>query len=462
MIRRHLEPVAISPPLSEGGHCWVGYYDHIPYAADNTRVLAHRAAFADRFPSPDDRCELGLLETAGDEPAFRPIAESGAWNWQQGSLLRFRDGSRTEVIYNDRHRLHPERVQTVIASIAGEEHARIDGPFTCVTPDGAAALAPSIGRLNATRREYGFPGMTDDHPDDPAPAHDGVWRTDLNTHERTLIVPFADLALGDAASGREPVAYVNHLMLNPSGTRFCFLHRFEREDGITQSRLFTASARDGSGLRLVMSGMISHYHWRDDNTILAWAGLRKLLGSGAASTPSLKTRALTAARKTLKPVYYAMGKPRFLMNRVMKDAYMLIPDVEDAAGKGLVTRFADGELTCDGHCTYNRAGDPASNTTPGRWVVTDGYPDRGHQPLFLWDTHAGTGYEIGRFPWNPALDGEVRVDLHPRFNLDATRVCFDSAMEGPRRVYEVDITPITNNAPAADPDRRNSPAETTA
>jgi len=185
--------------------------------------------------------------------------------------------------------------------------------------------------------------------------------------------------------------------------------------------------------------MCSHYDWADDETILAWGGKRSLLGSGN-QPKTLKQRLMTIARRTLKPVYYALGKPRILMNKIMKDSYLLIHDVDirDPGAKSPES-FAAGELTCDGHCTYARGGHD-----PNRWVVTDGYPDlKSRQPLFLWDTQEDCGYEVGRWPTPRELDSDIRVDLHPRFNADVSRVCIDSAMDGRRRMYMVDVSSIT-------------------
>jgi hypothetical protein len=98
-----------------------------------------------------------------------------------------------------------------------------------------------------------------------------------------------------------------------------------------------------------------------------------------------------------------------------------------------------GELICDGHCTYNRAG-----PHPGRFFVTDGYPDRGRQPLFIWDTKDNVGSTVGRYDSPKQFDGDIRVDLHPRFSHDASRVCIDSAMDGSRKVYEVDVSSLTH------------------
>ena len=50
------------------------------------------------------------------------------------------------------------------------------------------------------------------------------------------------------------------------------------------------------------------------------------------------------------------------------------------------------------------------------------------------------------------LDAELRVDLHPRFSQDGRTICIDSAMNGSRAIYTLDISPITEaSTPKANP-----------
>lgn len=431
MITRHLPITCVTP--DDDGQYFFGYFDKCPYRPTPREdgvspLLAHRARFLDRFPEAHEPVEIGVVDPVARK--FRAIALSHAWNWQQGAHAQWLPDGR--VLYNDRR---DNRPVAVIADESGHEQAVLPMPALAVSRDGRLAASVSMGRLTRLRREYGLPGLTDAHADDPAPADDGLWMMDVERGTAALIVPLAEL--GSHGGGSIPHhQHVNHALFNPSGSRLCFLHRYERDDGITQSRLFTV-APDGADLRLLMEGMVSHYDWIDDSSILAWAGKRGLIAGGAtAGRASPKQLVMTAARRTLKPVYYALGKPRFLMNKILKDSYLVIPDEADAETEV----FARGELITDGHCTLSPdAGDGR------RWVLTDGYPDmKGRQPLYLWDRAHDLGYEIGRYPTPRHLDGETRVDLHPRFDRTGLRACFDSAMDGRRRMYEVDLSGLVS------------------
>src|SRR5690606_1451803 len=71
--------------------------------------------------------------------------------------------------------------------------------------------------------------------------------------------------------------YFNHLLVNPDGTRFIFLHRWRekynprtRQGSGFITRMFTANA-DGSDLFVVdPSGATSHFIWRDVDHICAY------------------------------------------------------------------------------------------------------------------------------------------------------------------------------------------------
>lgn len=453
MMRRAACPIAcVSPgedPDSLGDwHYFFGYYDKCPWDASGTRMLAHRAGFVDRFPAPADVCEVGVLDPS--RRAFVPLASTRAWNWQQGAQLQWvkwlGDAGDERVVFNTRR--DDDHLETTVVRADGRGAITLSHPTYTVSPDGRTMLTLAYERLSHCRPEYGYAGLIDPHQTNGAPRHSGVWRVDLATDRSEQLVSIGELA-GHRPNpmGEGRVHHVNHLMFNPSGTRFCFMHRFERADGITHSRLFTLGT-DGSGLRLLFEGLVSHYDWVDDRTILAWAGRRKILGGGGASGGGGKRSVkgavvggvMNAARRTLKPAYYAMGKPRWMMSRIVGDSYMMIPDAEGAEA----SVFARGDLATDGHCTVARSGAGA-----GRFVLTDGYPDmRSRQPLFVYDMREGVGYEIGRFSTPRELDGPTRVDLHPRFDRSGTRVCIDSAMDGRRRMYVVDVSSIVGGVGA--------------
>lgn len=401
----------------EGRAHFFGYYDRCPWDLSNRWVLGLGVSGVTRPPSADDTAALTVLDSCGDEPA-RELGMTAAWNYQQGCLATWLpDGN---LIHNDRR---DGRFVAVIRDLQGKELQQVPRPVYAVAADGRTGLSLNFSRLARTRPGYGYAGVPDPTGGDLCPLDDGVWRVDLVSGRSDQIVSLRGLAEFEPSRGMAGAEHwVNHLMFNPSGTRFAFVHRWRtpqrseaaravarhrtrsglvrgarrlagelyrratgRRFAGLQTRLFTANA-DGSDVRcLLADGTVSHYGWRDDGQLLAWATKRPL-----------------------------------------GDRYWLIDD-----RTGSADAVGEGVLTCDGHCTYSQE---------GRWVLTDTYPDRqGEQSLILYDVAESRRIDVGRFRAAPELTGELRCDLHPRFDRECRRICIDSAHAGTRQMYCVDV-----------------------
>src|SRR5690349_17033719 len=82
------------------GYHWFGYYDKLEFDPSSRYVLGMRVGFEHRSPKPEDAIELGMVDLeSGDR--WIPLGETRAWNWQQGTMLQWLPGSKTEVIWND-------------------------------------------------------------------------------------------------------------------------------------------------------------------------------------------------------------------------------------------------------------------------------------------------------------------------------------------------------------------------
>lgn len=409
-----------------------GYYDKCPWNEKETKVLCHRSDFLNRFPEPSDSCQVGVIDLLTNE--FTPFDTTTAWNWQQGSQLQWIKWQGKEcAIYNVREE---GKIHARIYDFEENKKINLTSSVYSVSSDGVYASTVNYARLYDCRKDYGISGIRDPWYSDFSPKDDGVYVVNLQRDTCQLIVSTSYLE----STHLNPSSIhcfkqrENHVMFNPSGTRFCFMHRYFTAGNIQQSRLFTSDL-EGKDIRLLFEGFVSHYDWQDDNSILAWAGKRKLI----ASDDSKKINPMRLIKKILKPVYYALGKPRILMQKIMGDSYYLIADIDIRKNPQIKNskRIGEGVLYCDGHCTFS---------PDRRWILTDGYTDSHNRlPLFLFDTKTNELYEIGRFHTPKDLDGELRIDLHPRFNHDGTKVFIDSGMEDKRDMFIVDVSQIINN-----------------
>lgn len=404
----------------DNSHYFFGYYDKCPWDVKQTRLLAHRAGFCDRFPAVSDAADVGYFDLS-DNNNFVALTQTTAWNWQQGAQLQWvQVGGKEQIVFNKRYN------GGVYASLLDTEtglETRLNSSLYTVSKDSSIGLSLNYGRLFNLRQDYGLSGVSDLYEQETAPVEDGIYRFDFPYGTPDLILSIAEIqAFEKNPMGENRMHWVNHLMFNPSGTRFCFLHRFMRGDGIVHSRLMSANS-DGAELRLLFEGLVSHYDWLEEDRIFAWAGRRSILTGGGGQ----KTGLMVSIRKCLKPIYYALGKPRILMQKIVGDSYFIIDDVEGQSSIGV----AKGILTSDGHCTVS---------PDKHWVLTDGYTDSNNRlPLYLWNLKYETAVELGRYATPKELDGPLRVDLHPRFSHDGKHICIDSAMSGQRNMYVLDL-----------------------
>ena len=231
MRRVNCLPMKASPDRS-AYHYFFGYYDKNPWDSSERRILAHRTTFADRFPESTDRAEIGYI-CPGAEPDFVKIAQTTAWNWQQGAQLQWLQNTHSgqeQIIFNHRRKDH---LVAVIMSPSSGEQRVLDTPIHTVSPSATCALSLNYARLFDTRKDYGISGLQNRSRDIERPEDDGIYILDLESGTSKLLVSIA-VAADVAPNCRCQSAHhwVNHMMFNPSGTRFCFLHRFWREDRI--------------------------------------------------------------------------------------------------------------------------------------------------------------------------------------------------------------------------------------
>ena len=365
-----------------GGEWFFGYYDKSPWSADMNLSVFHKF-------NNDTLSIMVIDQNSGKEYS---IGETTAWNWQQGAMAQWvPDKYEKKVIFN-----------TVKDGILGSRIVHLeDGnsnfikwPIQTLHPNGKKALTLNYRRLQVLRPDYGYRVKAKNFVPDQPLDKDGIWQVNLKEGTGHLMVSIAKLsAYKPVAEMKNARHKVNHIIYSPSGKRFIFLYRFIGPKG-KFSRLFTAES-DGSELRLLLDNrMVSHYHFRDEDHIIAWGRTEE-------------------------------DGDRYYLIDANSGKYEIV-------GQDILDNYGDG------HCTFS---------PDGRWLLTDTYPDRARQrKLLLYDMHTNAVILIGRFfsPWK--YDDTFRCDLHPRFSPDARWISFDSVHEGKRNTYFVDISAIIDAA----------------
>jgi Tol biopolymer transport system component len=81
---------------------------------------------------------------------------------------------------------------------------------------------------------------------------------------------------------------------------------------------------------------------------------------------------------------------------------------------------------------------------PGsKFILNDTYPDQErNQNPYLYEVATGNRTPLGAYHSPNRYTGEWRCDTHPRFSPDGKKVCIDSAHDGGRQMYLIDISSI--------------------
>ena len=356
----------------DGYHYFFGYYDLQPFDKKSERHLAQRVSFADRIPEVGDKAEIGYI-TIKDK-VFHKVAETNAWNFQQGALLQWYD--EESIIYND---YRDGKFCAVIKNVNNGSERIICAPLANISKDRKWGLSINFARVWDFRPGYGYCNLKDEYYNQNAPETDGIFLVDIEKNVSELIINYKQLTeIFPEKPFCEMKLLVNHITFNPSANRFLFLLRNFPEEGKRWGTILITADRDGKNIRNLTNYEVnSHYDWKNDEEIIIYSGLPDW------------------------GIYF----------------------MNDKTGKR--EKLDDDLINYDDiHCLYS----------PDRTCfIGDGYPNTGSSRyMMLYDFESKKSRAIVKVYSKPVSNTDIRCDLHNRFNLDGTLVSFDS-FHGARR-----------------------------
>ena len=274
----HINEVESKVPLTnivpdDGYQYFFGYYDLQPFDKANKRHLTHRVTFIDRIPEPGDVAEVGYITL--DDKAFHKVSQTNAWNFQQGALLQWFD--EEHIIFND---FRAGDYCSVIANVETGAERLLCAPLAHLSADRKWGLSINFPRVWNFRPGYGYCNTVDPYFDVNAPEEDGIFLVDVEQNTSKLIMSYRQLA---ELFPEEPFCnmklVVNHITFNPSASRFLFLLRNFPEPKSRWGTILVTADRDGRNAhKLTNYEVNSHYHWKDDRTIMIWSALPNFNG----------------------------------------------------------------------------------------------------------------------------------------------------------------------------------------
>jgi hypothetical protein len=377
---------------------WFGYYDKLEFDPTDRYVLGMEVDFEHRSPRPEDVVKVGMVDLA-ESDRWIELGQTTAWCWQQGCMLQWRPGSAHEVLWNDRV---DGRYVCRILNVNSRQVRTVPHAIYSVSPDGKWAVANDFARVGDMRPGYGYNGIPDPHRDELAPADSGIWHVNLDTGESRLVISLQEIAQTPPLAGELSQAkhWFNHLLINPDGTRFEFLHRWKLPGSggpISGTRMFTA-ASDGTGIRY-LNCETSHFNWRDPHHLLAWAR------------------------------HDSDGTGFFIF--------------EDAVG-GQAEPLPKNAVPANGHVSY----------LPSlEWILADSYPDaKDLQHVVLYHVARQQRFNLASFPLPRTYNHkyieepskECRCDLHPRCSRDGRKVVIDAPHNSGRQLFLLDVSDVVD------------------
>ena len=347
-------------------HTFFGYYDLSPFGPQNRVVYLEVS---------DDKSDAAIVLNDPGNGGQECVAYSKAWNWQQGCRLRWFPGADNDVIFND---FRDGKYISRRLNVKTKDEILYPFPIYDISCDGKYAVSLDFNRLGYMRPGYGYTKLPFDKADNILDS--GISVYSLEDKGEVASVSFLQMAevLGLDPANQESW-YVNHLSFSPGGESFLFFFIVECGDSFKAS-LLVYDMKDKKILPLETEYKVSHYAWRDDNSILCTA-------------------------------YDPSGCCRYYI-------YTLEPRSRVEVESDYLTR--------DGHPSFISDG----------VILTDTYPDAlGYQHIFTYDFATGQKTAVADVFDVTALDAEHRTDLHPRYDPVTKSVSFDANACGHRHFY---------------------------
>ncbi len=347
-----------------------GYFDLTPWNTHMSHFMLHQYT---------ESSLISVVVYSGQ--GSNTITSSRTWNFQQGCRAQWHPTLTNHLLVND---VVNNSTGAKLVDISGKLISSYQYPIQAVNPTGENYTSLNYERLDLHRPDYGYD--TYNNSPLPSPDSDGVWLVDMDNGNSELVITLDDLIKEEIQVQDHRQHYINHIIYNPIGDRFIFMHRWESEDGRI-SRLYTSDL-DGNYDLIMDEKIVSHYCWLNKKEVIVW-GRSKQHGNG----------------------------------------YHII---DTNTGKKEKIKQLDGYG--DGH---------PSLSPNGRHIVTDTYPDRERKRhLLLYDRHEDTVTELGQFFEPLRFRGPARCDLHPRWSPDGKYISIDSAHTGTRKSYILDVSKI--------------------
>lgn len=350
-----------------GCHTYFGYYDISPFQGDNLIYIERE--------KNSNVCKVVLNNIQNTSKRY--VADSRAWNWQQGIRLRWFPKTEDVISFNDY--IDGNYINRII-DLKTKEERRLDWPLYDIDTNGRFGITLDFERLGVKRPGYGY---TCEPYQEGDLWNDGISIIDIEKNQLVKTITYKELSENIKKVDDVSHFYLNHLAFSPDGTKFLFFW-IDEANGYHQASLGVYDIANDELIPLETEKKASHYVWDGNNEIIC---------------------------TLLDNIQYA----RYYRINVKERSKKLI---------------CNKSLPFDGHPSIY------SKDT----FLTDTYPDtRGFQHIYLVNEKSDTKEEIIKIYSIPMLNLEMRTDLHPRLSEDKKYVAFDSSHDSLRKLLVLSL-----------------------
>ena len=360
-----------------------GYYDKCPINSSQTRLVFHASPLRTYFkPNPNQKIKI-IVQNLQDN-SQKVIAETSAYNWQQGSRLQWI--SDNEVLFNDYCNVKKTYISHCYNAFTGDRIKTFDFPVQDAYFD-QKFYSINYNRLRSLRPDYGYFNSTPLSSDQLKKVdRDGIWEIDYKSGKGKLLISIEEVINTEKnPSFDDGYHWLNHVMISPDGKRMVFLHRCNTKND-KKDRMFSFDLQTRNLDLIINYAIVSHFNWIDNNSLICFNGQDDL---------SLAYKKINISTKEI-----------------------------------IVEDFFKQFNLIDGHPTFQN-----------RTYLTDTYPNiLGFQKLIL-----ATEGEINVLheTYHPILYfKETRCDLHPRIHQD--KIFFDQIINGQRKLSVINCPKLIN------------------
>ena len=247
------------------------YYDIPTHSPSNRFIAVTKVPFLqDRYPEYGELADVCVVDL--EKETIETVYRTKSWGFQTGALLHW--GSDDRYLYTNDVLNGDEAVCVRIDLLTGK-YTAYSGLMYNIAPNGTFVVGFPLELLNITQQGYGIPSKDPHNPESlpyGAAKDQGMWKTDLESNHKSLLVSLADLAerVPEPPPEKNGTYYLWHTKVNPQSSRILQISRclFPGGRGGRNAMVYTCRT-DGSDIQPTLHKDVwgrpgGHPNWHPD------------------------------------------------------------------------------------------------------------------------------------------------------------------------------------------------------